>query len=377
MASARFLPRAGYSRRFLAQAKKPRARLPPLRSGRSAARFAVRARPRAACLIAEKAARVAAGQLRKDTIMAHSNDTTFASPRQSSPTAAVIAELQLYVYRPLQDEPDPRPLPDERAVQTALADIFDALVATLGDTRLEPDLENLLWSAVNLFHRAADRAQRELDDNEDRQHRSQREQDGSEVRSVELERPIAEGITNLERCNAFEFMRDHAAELFEPHTGSAWTPRAGSKVNHNALTAAIIDSRNLLPAKQRAETQVMLPEGTRIAFAGGLECNDHRTIWDTLDRARTKHPDMVLLHGGSPKGAERIAACWAEKRNVPQIVVTQDWTRHAKAAPFKCNDQLLATMPRGVIIFPGSGITEGLADKARRLGIPVWRFGGA
>jgi hypothetical protein len=34
---------------------------------------------------------------------------------------------------------------------------------------------------VNLFHRAADRAQRELDDNEDRQHRSQREQDGSEV----------------------------------------------------------------------------------------------------------------------------------------------------------------------------------------------------
>ena len=76
----------------------------------------------------------------------------------------------------------------------------------------------------------------------------------------------------------------------------------------------------------------MLPEGTRIAFAGGLECNDHRTIWDTLDRARAKHPDMVLLHGGSPKGAERIAACWAEKRNVPQIVFKPDWTRHAKAA---------------------------------------------
>ena len=35
----------------------------------------------------------------------------------------------------------------------AVADIFDALVATLSDTRLEPDLEDLLWSTVNLFHR--------------------------------------------------------------------------------------------------------------------------------------------------------------------------------------------------------------------------------
>jgi hypothetical protein len=31
-------------------------------------------------------------------------------------------------------------------------------------------------------------------------------------------------------------------------------------------------------------------------------------------------------------------------------------------------------MPYGLIVFPGSGITENLADKARRLGIPVWRF---
>jgi hypothetical protein len=29
---------------------------------------------------------------------------------------------------------------------------------------------------------------------------------------------------------------------------------------------------------------------------------------------------MVLLHGGSPRGAERIAACWADNRKVTQIV---------------------------------------------------------
>ena len=44
--------------------------------------------------------------------------------------------------------------------------------------------------------------------------------------------------------------------------------------------------------------------------------------------------------------------------------------------PFKRNDELLQTMPIGIILFPGSGITENLADKAKVLGIPVWRFGG-
>ena len=31
----------------------------------------------------------------------------------------------------------------------------------------------------------------------------------------------------------------------------------------------------------------------------------------------------------------------------------------------------------GVMHFPGTAIQDNLADKAKRLGIPVWRFGGA
>src|SRR5208283_5727648 len=105
------------------------------------------------------------------------------------------------------------------------------------DTRLEPDLEDLLWSTVNLFHRAVSRIERELDDNEQGQRRSQKEQDGSEIRSVELERLTAEGMTLIERRNSFEFFRDCAAEQFERHTGSSWRPRSGSMVNHRALTS--------------------------------------------------------------------------------------------------------------------------------------------
>ena len=56
-----------------------------------------------------------------------------------------------------------------RSVAGAVAEIFDALAVALGDTRLEPDLEDLLWSTVNIFHRAIGRIERELDDNEQAQ----------------------------------------------------------------------------------------------------------------------------------------------------------------------------------------------------------------
>lgn len=75
----------------------------------------------------------------------------------------------------------------------------------------------------------------------------------------------------------------------------------------------------------------------------------------------------------TPKGAERIAALWAEARKVTQITSKPNWTKHAKAAPFRRNDEMLSVMPTGVIIFPGSGIKGNLADKTRRLGIPVWQ----
>ena len=74
-----------------------------------------------------------------------------------SQTAWALQELQLYGTRAFQDEVDLRPMPEPERLIDAVSDIFDALVATLGDTRMEPDLEELLWGQVNLFHRAAAR----------------------------------------------------------------------------------------------------------------------------------------------------------------------------------------------------------------------------
>jgi YspA, cpYpsA-related SLOG family len=303
-----------------------------------------------------------------------------AEPRhQSSPTARVIEDLALFGFHPSADEPDPRPLPDTCLIAGAIGDIFDILGGALRDTRCEPDLEDLFWCLTDLFHKKAARVQRQLEDNEDRQKRSQEEQDGSEVRSVELERLILQGQTLIERREMYEQMRDLAAERFETETGSAWRPRAGSLVNHKAMTAALLDSRDFLAARRRAESELMLPKGPKIVFSGGVDYADHKRIWAVLDKVLAKHPDMVLIHGGSPKGAEKAAACWADHRKVTQIAFKPDWARDGKAAPFKRNDRMLEILPTGVIVFPGSGITGNIADKAKKLRVPMLdhREGGA
>jgi hypothetical protein len=289
-------------------------------------------------------------------------------------TAYLLQEMQLYGFRPFEDEPDPRPLPEPRLAGGAIADMFDGLAACLVDTRIEPDLEDLLWNLVNLFHRAGDRVERSLDDNEQAQRKLQREQDGSEIRSVELERAIAEGISLIERRDTMEFFREAAAEQYRVHLRKGWAPRSGSRVHHKEMTASVIDSRDFLDRRLREKAAALLPEGTRILFSGGADFGDHAAIWEALDKTRARYPDMVLLHGATASGAERAAACWAESRKVAQVAFRPDWGKHGKAAPFKRNDRMLEILPAGLILFPGTGIQDNLADKAVKLGIALWDF---
>ncbi len=194
------------------------------------------------------------------------------------------------------------------------------------------------------------------------------------MRSVELERLTQRGLALISRRDALEAMREEACRQYASLVGAPWQPRSGSLVSRARLTSAVIDSRAFLNARRRAEKEVLVPEGTRVAVTGGPGFDDHRLIWAKLDQVRAKYPDMVLLHGGALRGAEHVAALWARQRQVPQVVFKPDWAKHRNAAPFKRNDALLDVLPVGLLVFPGNGISENLADKARKLGIPVMRL---
>ena len=242
---------------------------------------------------------------------------------------------------------------------------------TVEGTQMADEREPLLWGFVNMLHSQVARIDRTVDRIVPEMRDLERAQDGTEVKAHELE-TLTDRVRNLgDRRDAFEKMRDLAADTYRVETGDVWRPRHGSHASQTGqLTSAAIDARDFRRARKDRETRAHLPDGTLVAITGGKNVADADAVWTTLDRAREKHGDMVLLHGGGP-GVEKIAASWADARGVNQVICRPDWSAHGKAAPFRRNDELLNLLPKGVIAFPGSGITGNLVDKARQLGIPV------
>ena len=92
-------------------------------------------------------------------------------------------------------------------------------------TQLSDERESLLWGFVNMIDaqtqrldRAADKLMPELRD-------LQREQDGTEIKSRELELVTDRSQNLTARRDAFETMRNAAADAYRSETGSMWRPR--------------------------------------------------------------------------------------------------------------------------------------------------------
>ena len=118
---------------------------------------------------------------------------------------------------------------------------------------------------VNTLHAQVQRLDRGIDKIAPEMKDLGQEQDGSEIKSRELEL-LTDRVQNLgDRRDAFEGMRDLAAEGYRTETGDTWRPRNGSHSSQTGkLTSASIDARDYLRARKDRETSAHLPEGTRI-----------------------------------------------------------------------------------------------------------------
>ena len=288
-------------------------------------------------------------------------------------TSTVCENMALFGATPERGERDTRVVWDEDDATEAMSEAIRVMIegVTVDGTQMADEREPLMWGLVNMLHSQVTRLDRAVDRIVPEMKELQSAQDGSEVKAHELELLIDRAQNLGDRRDAFEKMRDIAADAYRAETGDTWRPRNGSHVSKTGtLTSAAIDARDFVRARKDRETRAHLPEGTLVAITGGKTVTDADAVWSTLDRTRAKHGDMVLVHGGGP-GVEKVAASWADARGVHQVVCRPDWNAHGKAAPFRRNDDLLNLMPKGVIAFPGSGITGNLVDKAKQLGIPV------
>jgi hypothetical protein len=270
-------------------------------------------------------------------------------------------------------------LPDPDAADQTLAAVWSDLFALFPETALEDDAEELAWGIVNLFHRAAAKRSVQIDRATDEIRCLIACADGSEIHTSELEKQIARARAAEAAMLGLESFREAAAALYMNETGSSWRPAGGSRLNHGAkLTSAVIEGRDFLKARAESRRTAAMPQGTPILFAGGrLSFSSDEdakafanSVWETLDKVLDRVADMVLVHGGDPKGADRLAASWAERRKVAQVAFGLD-RRLGTRAGFRRNEQMLSLKPRYLVAFAGNGVLERLVIQAKQQGVAV------
>ena len=206
-----------------------------------------------------------------------------------SVTATVCENAQLYGATPERDEFDPREVWDADDTMDAVSEAFRIIAEGVGPdgTQLADERESLLWGFVNTFDAQVRRLDRSVDRLSPELRDLQREQDGTEIKSRELELVTDRAQNFGDRRDAFEKMRDLVADAYRRETGNTWRPRRGSNVSQTGkLTSAAIDARDFMRARKDRQMKAHLPEGTLVAIAGGI--------------AGGKKAKYVILDGPAP-----------------------------------------------------------------------------
>ena len=182
--------------------------------------------------------------------------TTIENIEQSeaqSVTAAVCENAALYGAAPERDEFDTRDVWDGDDAIDAVHESFRILAQGVGPdgVQLADERESLLWGFVNMLDAQTQRLDRAADKLMPGLRDLQREQDGTEIKSRELELVTDRSQNLTARRDAFETMRDAAAEAYRVETGSMWRPRRGSHTSQTGkLTSAAIDARDFQRARK-------------------------------------------------------------------------------------------------------------------------------
>ncbi len=199
-------------------------------------------------------------------------------------------------------------------------------------TQLSDERESLLWGFVNMLDAQTQRLDRAADKLMPGLRDLQREQDGTEIKSRELELVTDRSQNLTARRDAFEQMRDDDAQAYRVETGSMWRPRRGSHTSQTGkLTSAAIDARDYQRARKDRKTMAHMPQGTLVAITGGKDIANPAAVIERLDKARAKYADMILVHGGGP-GVERIAAQWADRDRSPARSAVIPWTMRSTSS---------------------------------------------
>ena len=220
--------------------------------------------------------RLRAHIIHKERIM---NNIDTIQAQNDSFTAMVCEQAALFGATPGPDEFDNRPVWDQNESTDAVIKAFHLLAQAAPDgTQLADERANLLWGFVNTLDAQVQRLDRAADRLIPGIRELQREQDGSEIRSRELELKTDRAQSLSRPPRRLRRTARHRSRGLPRRDGRglAATTRVSHVSQTGKLTSAMIDARDFQRARKDRENTAHLPQGTLVAVAGGKEAGRRR-----------------------------------------------------------------------------------------------------
>lgn len=115
----------------------------------------------------------------------------------------------------------------------------------------------------------------------------------------------------------------------------------------------------------------------RVLVTGSREWDDQESLRHILISISVAHPELVIVHGACPDGADAMADMWAQDYEFPVERHPADWDGFGKAAGFIRNAEMVSLGADACLAFykrgAGNKGTDHCASQAEKAGIPVRR----
>ena len=280
----------------------------------------------------------------------------------------IVETSQISHYDDATTADMPDPLQAQLAVELIMRTMFDLL----NGTRMERFADRIAWGIVHSFHKVGEQIDKQADEIAHDIRRLVREQDGSEIVTLELEEAQTRCQSLDEARDVMQCMRDHAGEVYRVETNRPWVSPRGSTVSAKR-TASVIAAHDFLRGRAVARRELLAPEGPVVVFSGGSEWHDWEQLYDRLSEIKARIPNMILATTAQHKGCDAIAAAWAASNGVKLVAFTLKMSLGAKAG-FDRNKRLLALKPVEAVVCQGSGVQSNFYELLRKANVPTHAF---
>lgn len=115
------------------------------------------------------------------------------------------------------------------------------------------------------------------------------------------------------------------------------------------------------------------PTPCRILITGSRTWAEYGIVAANLQWALDRRPNLLVVTGGCPTGADAIAEDWADRHDVSKEVHPALWDKHGRRAGFVRNAEMVnagADLCWAFILNESQGATM-CADLATKAGIPT------